>query len=64
MYQLEWNPSVLNMPFFQGRTRHIDTADTFSRRLKQLGFRAGYTVPPTIHDFRAEGLHLIGMFHQ
>jgi hypothetical protein len=34
MYQLQWNPSVLDMPFFQGRTGKIDTADTFSRRLR------------------------------
>jgi hypothetical protein len=63
MYQLQWNPSVHNMPFFQGGTGKINTADKFSRRLKQLGSCAGYIVPSTIYDFRAEGLYLISMFH-
>jgi hypothetical protein len=34
----------------------------FSERLKDLGLYAGYNQAPTIHDFRAEGLHLIGKF--
>jgi hypothetical protein len=31
----------------------------FSGRLRDLGLYAGYNWPPTIHDFRAKGLHLI-----
>lgn len=38
----------------------IDSARVSSQRIRDLGFRIGYARPPTIHDFRAEGLHLIG----
>ena len=63
MYHLRQNESVLGKPFFQViSNREIEKADTFSRRLRELGVRAGYLRPPTIHDFRAEGLYLIGMF--
>lgn len=63
MYQLRQNESVLGKPFFQVISNgEMEKADTFSRRLRELGVRAGYLRPPTIHDFRAEGLYLIGMF--
>jgi hypothetical protein len=61
MYEVEWDPSILNEPFFQKGSGDIDTASVYSRRLRDLGFRANYIVPPTNHDFRAEGLHLIGI---
>ena len=63
MYHLRQNESVLGKPFFQVISNgEMEKADTFSRRLRELGVRAGYLRPPTIHDFRAEGLYLIGMF--
>ncbi len=55
-YLLRQNESVLGKPFFYVvSTGETEKADTFSRRLKELGVRAGYLWPPTIHDFRAEG---------
>lgn len=61
MYHLRQNESVLGKPFFHVvSTGEMEKADTFSRRLRELGVRAGYLRPPTIHDFRAEGLYLVG----
>jgi len=62
MFRLEWDPRVLNTPLYQRDDGVIDSARVFSRRIRELGFRAGYARPPTMNDFRAEGLHLIGMF--
>lgn len=61
MYHLRQNESVLGKPFFHVvSTGEMEKADTFSRRLRELGVRAGYLRPSTIHDFRAEGLYLVG----
>jgi hypothetical protein len=62
MFRLEWDPRVLDDPLYQREGGGIDSARVFSQRIRDLGFRAGYARPPTIHDFRAEGLHLIGTF--
>lgn len=62
MFPLEWDPYVLDLPLYQRDNGEIDSARVFSGRHRDLGFRAGYARPPTIHDFRAEGLHLIGVF--
>lgn len=62
MYCLHQSDRVHGKPFFQAiSTGQMEKASTFSKRLKALGLRAGYIHPPTIHDFRAEGLYLIGM---
>jgi hypothetical protein len=61
MYELEWDPSILDEPFFQRGSGDINTASVHSRRLRDLGFRVNYIVPPTTHDFRAEGIQLIGI---
>ena len=63
MYQLEWDPNIRDVPFFQRSTGEVDTAGVYSRRLRDLGVRSSYAVPPTNHDFRAEGLQIIGIFH-
>ena len=60
MFIFEWDPRVLDLPLYQMENGEIESASTFSWRLRDLGFRTGYTRPPTVHDFRAEGLHLIG----
>lgn len=60
VYQLFWEPSICNCPFYEGATTEIKKANSYSTRLNDLGRRADYVRPPTIHDFRAEGLHLIG----
>ena len=62
IFRLEWYSRVLDTPLYQRDNGVIDSARVFSQRNRDLGFRAGYTRPPTIHDFRAEGLHLIGIF--
>ncbi len=62
MYHLQQNENVLGTPFFSViSSGKMEKAETFSRRLRELGVRAGYLRPPTIHDFRAEGLYLVGM---
>ena len=61
MCHLQWDPRVLDLPSCQKDNGQIDSARVFSRRLRNLGLHAGYSRPPTIHDFRAEGLRLIGM---
>jgi hypothetical protein len=60
MYHLDWAPYMLDRPFYDSLTCEIEKANSFSSRLRALGHRAGYLNPTTIHDFRAEGLHLIG----
>ena len=62
MFHLQWDPRVLDLPLYQKDNGEIDSARVFSGRLRDLGLRAGYNRAPTIHDFRAEGLHLIGKF--
>ncbi|KAK0641769.1 hypothetical protein B0T16DRAFT_431464 [Cercophora newfieldiana] len=51
MVHLQWKESVCDLPFFKsmsarGAPRKIETATAFSKRLKLLGFRAGYPRPP------------------
>ena len=63
IYYFRQYGSILNKPFFYMiSTGEIEKADTFSRRLRELGIRTGYLRCPTIYDFRAEGLYLIGIF--
>lgn len=62
MIQLHWNPSVRDLPFFEGSDGKMETASAFGRYLREWGFRAGYNEPPTVHDFRAEGLILTGTY--
>ena len=60
MHHLGFKKDVLNKPFFEVSTGKIQKANTFGKHLRDLGSRAGYVRPPTVHDFRAEGLYLIG----
>jgi hypothetical protein len=65
MLHLQWKESILNQPFFKTMSLRrgegkIEKAGTLSKRLHDLGVRAGYMRPPTVHDFRAEGLYWIG----
>ncbi|KAL8743377.1 MAG: hypothetical protein Q9190_004257 [Brigantiaea leucoxantha] len=62
MFQLFWDPRVLDLPIYQRDDRKIELARTFSVRLRTLGFRTGYGDPLTTHDFRA-GLYLIDKFY-
>jgi hypothetical protein len=59
LYTLEWKAP--ECPLFEGLDGLIQKAATLARILRELGKRAGYYVTPTMHDFRAEGLYLIGM---
>ena len=61
MHHLHFKEDVLDKPFFEMSTGKIQKANTFGKHLRDLGFHAGYVRPPTIHDFRVEGLYLIGM---
>jgi hypothetical protein len=60
MYELHWKPRVLNKPFYERKGGEIEKANLFATRLSALCRRTGYPRPPTVHDFRAEGLHIIG----
>ena len=63
MYLLQQNDRVLAKSFFHVvSSEEMKKVDIFSRRLRELRVRTGYLRPPTIHDFRAEGLYLIGRF--
>ncbi|EJT69642.1 hypothetical protein GGTG_12526 [Gaeumannomyces tritici R3-111a-1] len=64
MVHLQWKDSILDQTFFKSMSARrdagrIETAIALSKRLRALGFRAGYARPPTIYDFRAEGLYWI-----
>lgn len=39
----------------------MEKAGAFHKRLMALGKRAGYAEPPTVHDFRAASLTMIGI---
>jgi hypothetical protein len=67
IYPLQWRESVVDLPFFESMSAKassgkIENANAFSKRFQGLGFRSGYLRPPTIHDFRAIGLYLVGMY--
>jgi hypothetical protein len=67
MYPLQWSKSVVDLPFFESMSAKalpgkIENASAFSNRFRGLGSRSGYPQPPTVHDFRAIGLYLIGMY--
>lgn len=67
MLQLYWKEDLLDTPFFKSQSAQnseekIEIAAAFGKRLRALGFSAGYLKPPTVHDFRAEGLYWIGMY--
>ena len=54
---------MLDKPFFHVIfIKEMKKVDTFSRRLRELEVRAEYLRPLIIHDFRTEGLYLVGMF--
>ncbi|KAG9022275.1 hypothetical protein FRB95_000475 [Tulasnella sp. JGI-2019a] len=59
MFLLRWEPHILDQPIYQRKNGKVESASTFSNRLRSLGRRAGYACPPTIHDFRAESLFLV-----
>ena len=62
---IHWKDDLRNQPVFHSSSANgentIESAGAFSQRHKELGIRAGFPVPPTIHDWRAEGLFLVGM---
>jgi hypothetical protein len=61
-YNIPWRGDLLDEPFFLSPTREgsIETAGAFSKRNDKLGYRAGFPEPPTMHDWRANALFLIG----
>jgi hypothetical protein len=65
-FQIYWKDEVLDKPFYLAQSSKgaakIESAGSFSARHRDLGLRAGFPQPPTIHDWRAEGLFLTGLF--
>lgn len=59
MVLLAWKEDLLDKPIYQRKDGKIDSVFTFNACLRALCTRAGYAVPPTIHDFRAEALFFI-----
>ncbi|KAI8714908.1 Chromo domain-containing protein [Fusarium sp. LHS14.1] len=60
MWVIQWKEHLLETPFFRSQSSEdIETAGAFSHRLRSLGLRAGYPIPPRHHDIRAEGLYLM-----
>ena len=67
MYPLRGSKSMADLPFFESMSAKalpgkIENASTFSNRFRGLDSRSGYPQPPTVHDFRAKGLYLVGMY--
>ncbi|KAK8028127.1 hypothetical protein PG991_005183 [Apiospora marii] len=66
---IQWNPEVRDTPVFRGapqstgerEERRMMKAHMLSKELRALGIRSGCPDPPTLHDFRAEGLTKIDM---
>jgi hypothetical protein len=63
-YPIAWRDDLLEQPFFLGAGRNgsIETASAFHRRQKDAGIRACFPDPPTMHDWRANSLFLIGKY--
>jgi hypothetical protein len=65
-FQIHWKEELLDTPFFLGQStkgaRKIESAGAYSKRHRDLGHRAGFPNPPIMHDWRAEGLYLIGAY--
>ncbi|PQE10450.1 RTC4-like domain-containing isoform 2 protein [Rutstroemia sp. NJR-2017a BBW] len=63
-FQINWEEDLLDTPLFLNQstkgTKRIENAGAFGSRHLECGIRAGFPVPPTIHDWRAEGLFLTG----
>ena len=66
MVQLYWKEDLRDTPLFLSQSakgaKRIENAGTFGSRHRECSIRAGFPVPPTIHDWRAEGLFLTGMY--
>jgi hypothetical protein len=64
-FQIHWEEDLLEAPVFLNQStkgaKRIENAGAFGSRHRECGIRAGFPVPPTIHDWRAEGLFLTGM---
>src|SRR5947209_1475843 len=58
VHALKWSDP--DIPFFADGDGRIQKASSYSGDLRVLGHRAGYPDPPTVHDFRAESLYLVG----
>jgi hypothetical protein len=63
-YHIAWSEDLLEKPFYSSACRggEIEKANAFHRRLIEAGVRAGFPEPPTIHDWRANALFLIGKY--
>ncbi len=65
-FQIHWKDELLDTPFFLGQSEKgagkIESAGPFSTRHRELGRRAGFPEPPTVHDWRAEGPYLTGAY--
>jgi hypothetical protein len=53
-------PQVLDKPLYDSQVGEIEKANLFAMRHSTPCRRAGYPRQPTIHDFKAGGLHIIG----
>ncbi|KAK6843373.1 hypothetical protein PG987_004233 [Apiospora arundinis] len=58
---IQWDRTVLDLPVFSSASGSILKAATVSGALRELGIRSGCPEPPTLHDFRAEGLTKMDM---
>jgi hypothetical protein len=62
---LPWSDEVLDMPFYRSHGSselEIEKAGSFTNRLHEWGLRAGFPVPPKVHDIRAEVLYWISKY--
>ena len=61
-FHIVWREDLLKKPFFASASwdGSIETASAFHSRLIDAGVCAYFPEPPTIHDWRANALFLIG----
>ena len=66
MVQLHWEDDLRDTPLFLSQsakgTKGVENAGAFGSRPRECGTQPGFPVPPTVHDWRAEGLFLTGMY--
>ncbi|KAK4182222.1 hypothetical protein QBC35DRAFT_548912 [Podospora australis] len=61
---IPWKETILDKPFYPSMSRNgVERAGAISKRIRDLGFRAGYVRPPRPHEFRAGSLMQVAKFH-
>ncbi|KAH7009366.1 uncharacterized protein B0I36DRAFT_257810, partial [Microdochium trichocladiopsis] len=61
---IPWRKGIEDEPFYPSAfSKGVERAGPISRRIRELGIRAGYAEPPRTHDFRAGSLLRVSKHH-